>query len=142
MDSTLPSVISALGLDARSLSLLVVAAFLAILFLQSGLDKLLDYTGNLSWLKEHFSKSLLGGTVPVLLPLLTLFETAAGLFSAFAVVQVLMGAGYAWMWWGFMLSAASLLMLFFGQRVAKDYAGAAALVPYFLVVIFGLYLLG
>jgi len=122
--------------------LVFVAVFLAILFLQSGLDKVLDYSGNLSWLKEHFAKSPLGGTVPVLLPLLTLFETAAGLFSAFGVVQVLLGAGYTWMWWGFILAATSLVMLFFGQRIAKDYAGAAALVPYFLLVVFGLYLLG
>jgi diacylglycerol kinase len=26
-------------------------------------------------------------------------------------------------------------MLFFGQRVAKDYAGAASLVPYFILVV-------
>ncbi|MBI1192943.1 MAG: DoxX family protein [Bacteroidetes bacterium] len=134
--------VSALGLDARSLTLLFIAAFLAILFLQSGLDKVLDYAGNLSWLKEHFAKSPLRGTVPVLLPLLTLFETAAGLFSAFGLVQVLLGAGYAWLWWGFMVAAASLVMLFFGQRIAKDYAGAATLVPYFLLVVFGLFLLG
>jgi hypothetical protein len=27
------------------------------------------------------------------------------------------------------------VMLFFGQRMAKDYAGAAALVPYFILSI-------
>jgi hypothetical protein len=31
--------------------------------------------------------------------------------------------------------------LFFGQRVSKDYAGAAALVPYFLLALSGIYLL-
>jgi hypothetical protein len=31
-------------------------------------------------------------------------------------------------------------MLFFGQRLAKDYAGAAVLASYFLLVLFGLYL--
>jgi hypothetical protein len=32
-----------------------------------------------------------------------------------------------------MVSGVTFLALFFGQRMAKDYAGAAALVPYFLV---------
>jgi hypothetical protein len=31
--------------------------------------------------------------------------------------------------------------LFFGQRVSKDYAGAAVLVPYFLLALSGIYLL-
>jgi diacylglycerol kinase len=35
----------------------------------------------------------------------------------------------------------SILALFFGQRVAKDYAGAAVLVPYFLLTLVALYLL-
>ena len=35
--------------------------------------------------------------------------------------------------WGAALSGLSFLALFFGQRMAKDYAGAAGLVPYFLV---------
>jgi hypothetical protein len=32
-----------------------------------------------------------------------------------------------------LLSVTAILMLFFGQRLAKDYVGAAALVPYFIV---------
>jgi hypothetical protein len=38
------------------------------------------------------------------------------------------------------LGAASLTALFFGQRVAKDYPGAAVLVPYFLLLIVMMYL--
>jgi len=39
------------------------------------------------------------------------------------------------------LSAITLLMLLFGQRVAKDYAGAFTIVGYFVVVILGVMLL-
>ena len=31
-------------------------------------------------------------------------------------------------------------MLFFGQRLAKDYAGAATLVPYFILAVLGIWL--
>jgi diacylglycerol kinase len=34
-----------------------------------------------------------------------------------------------------------MLSLFFGQRMARDYAGAAVLVPYFLVTLIAIYLL-
>jgi hypothetical protein len=43
---------------------------------------------------------------------------------------------------GILLSMLALLMLFFGQRMAKDYAGAAGLVPYFLVAVLSLGLMG
>jgi hypothetical protein len=39
------------------------------------------------------------------------------------------------------VGAVNLVALFFGQRVAKDYVGAAALVPYFLLAISAVYLL-
>ena len=42
---------------------------------------------------------------------------------------------------GAVVGAINLTALFFGQRVAKDYVGAAVLVPYFLLAITGIYLL-
>jgi diacylglycerol kinase len=35
----------------------------------------------------------------------------------------------------------AILALFLGQRMAKDYAGAAVLVPYFLLALIAIYLL-
>jgi hypothetical protein len=43
--------------------------------------------------------------------------------------------------YGALISALSILGLFFGQRIAKDYAGAAILVPYFLLSLVAIYLL-
>ena len=34
-----------------------------------------------------------------------------------------------------MHTALNIAMLFFGQRIAKDYSGATSLVPYFIVCI-------
>ncbi len=36
---------------------ILISAFLGILFLQSGIDKVVDRRGNLDWLKGHFVKS-------------------------------------------------------------------------------------
>jgi len=43
--------------------------------------------------------------------------------------------------WGAVISAVAIVALFFGQRIAKDYAGAAVLVPYFLLTLLAIYLL-
>jgi len=118
-----------------------VCAFLAILFLQSGLDKVFDWKGNVDWLTGHFSKSPLAGFVAPMVAVITLFEVAAGVLCAIGVLEVLFSASRAMAIAGVLLSAASLLQLFFGQRIAKDYAGAAVLVPYFVVTLVGLYLL-
>ena len=109
------------------------ALFFAITFLQSGLDKVFDWKGNLGWLTGHFSKSPLRGVVTPLLLTLTLLELSAGALSAAGLVPLVLSGSPRLAMWGAALSGLSLVSLLFGQRIAKDYAGAAGLVPYFLV---------
>ncbi|RKH14386.1 DoxX family protein [Corallococcus sp. CA047B] len=120
---------------------LLCAAFLAILFLQSGLDKVVDWKGNLGWLTGHFAKSPLKGMVTPMLAVITLMELAAGALSAAGAVALVATGSPFLAYLGAVLSAVSLLALFFGQRMAKEYAGAAVLVPYFVVALAGVYLL-
>ncbi len=115
------------------------AAFLGILFLQSGFDKVFDSKGNLDYLKSHFEKSPLAPFVPRMLVVITLIEVAAGGFSGLGAVGALFGrTGLAWL--GALLANVAVVSLFFGQRLAKDYAGAAALVPYFLLTLAALWI--
>jgi hypothetical protein len=117
------------------------SAFLAILFLQSGIDKVVDRRGNLEWLKGHFAKSPLAGMVPLLVTAITILEIAAGTFSAVGCALIILKRGSTLAFYGAAIAAISIIALFFGQRMAKDYAGAATLVPYFLLALSALYLL-
>ena len=117
------------------------SAFLAILFLQSGIDKIVDRSGNLEWLSGHFAKSPLAQIVPALLITITILEIAAGALSAIGCLLVIVLKDSTVGFYGAILSAAAITALFLGQRIAKDYAGAAVLVPYFLVTLFAIYLL-
>jgi hypothetical protein len=117
------------------------SAFLAILFLQSGIDKVIDHRGNLEWLKGHFAKSPLAGVLPVLLAALTILEVAAGALSAIGCIMLVVSRDTTAAFYGAVTSAVALLALFFGQRMAKDYAGAAVLVAYFLLTLVTIYLL-
>src|SRR5437763_12567194 len=120
---------------------LLVSAFLAILFLQSGIDKIVDRQGNLSWLSGHFAKSPLAGTVPLLFAALTIIEVAAGLLSGIGFLALLFAHNPTIAFYGAVVSAVAILCLFLGQRLAKEYAGAAILVPYFLLTLVAIYLL-
>ena len=117
------------------------SAFLAILFLQSAIDKIVDRRGNLEWLTGHFSKSPLAGIVPALLISITILEVAAGALSGIGCVLLIVLGESGIAFYGAILSAAAITALFFGQRIAKEYAGAAVLVPYFLLALVAIYLL-
>src|ERR1700676_582529 len=118
---------------------ILVSAFLAILFLQSGIDKVVDRRGNLEWLKGHFAKSPLAGMVPLMVTAITILEIAAGALSAIGCALILFLRDSTLAFYGAVISALSILALFFGQRMAKDYAGAAVLVPYFLLSLVAIY---
>lgn len=108
-------------------------ALLAILFLQSGLDKVIDFKGNLAWLQGHFAKSPLAGQVAPMLAVITLTETAAGALAGIGAVMLVLDGSKTLGLYACQLCALNIVMLFFGQRLAKDYAGAASLVPYFIL---------
>jgi len=126
---------------AAWLSQAFVSAFLAILFLQSSIDKIIDRRGNLEWLTGHFAKSPLAGMVPALVTAITILELAAGTLSALGCLFVVLARNSTLAFYGAVLAAISIIALFLGQRVAKDYAGAATLVPYFLLALVATYLL-
>jgi diacylglycerol kinase len=127
--------------EAIHLMQIFASAFLAILFLQSGIDKIVDRSGNFEWLKGHFAKSPLAGIVPALLICITILEMAAGALSGVGCLLIILLKDSTIAFYGAILSAAAIIALFFGQRIAKDYAGAAVLVPYFLLTLVAIYLL-
>lgn len=116
------------------------AAFLAILFLQSSIDKIVNRRGNLEFLRDHFASSPLAGMVGPMFLVLTVLELAAGTFSAAGCALIVFAGRPAIAFYGAIFSALAILALFFGQRLAKDYPGAATLVPYFLVTLAAIYL--
>ncbi len=125
---------------ALLLAQILVSAFLTILFLQSAVDKIMDRAGNLGWLQGHFAKSPLAGFVPLLLTAITLLELAAGVLAAIGCAMLLLRHSSIVAFYGAVVSAVAIVALFFGQRMAKEYAGAATLVPYFLLTIAAIFL--
>lgn len=116
------------------------ALLVSILFIQSGLDKVIDWKGNLSFLKDHFSQTFLASTVPPMLATITLMELVTGFLAATGIFYFLATGSLIIIFYASIVGAASLTALFFGQRVAKDYPGAAVLIPYFILLLLMMYL--
>ena len=124
-----------LDLIGKNIPALLAAVFTAILFLQSGLDKVFDWKGNLEFITGHFSKTFLAPTVPIMFASITLMEVATGVLSAVGAIYFFVTGSTVLIFYAGVLGALSITALFFGQRIAKDYPGAAVLVPYFLLML-------
>lgn len=120
---------------------ILILLFLLISFLQSGIDKIIDWKGNLSWLQGHFKDTPLKDLVAFLLATILLSEVLSGVLCAIGFYQLIFIGESTIAFYGATLSCITLLMLLFGQRVAKDYDGARTIVIYFIPAVFLVFLL-
>jgi len=118
----------------RDMPLTLTAVMVAILFLQSALDKIFDWKGNVTYLTSHFEKTLFARFVLPMLATITLLEFLAGVGSAVGLIFFLASGVTTGLFHASAVGSVAICALFFGQRIAKDYAGAAILVPYFLLL--------
>lgn len=143
-NASAPSLLCAASMNALALwvAQILSAGFLAILFLQSGLDKVFDWEGNKGYIAGYFAKSPLAGFSTIMLAQITVLEVVVGLASAGGCAQLLLTKSSFVAFVGASLAGVNVLALFFGQRLAKDYAGAAGMVPYALFAIASVLLQG
>ena len=120
---------------------LLILGFLIVTFLQSGIDKIVDWKGNVSFIKVHFSNSPLKNSVPLLVAIILITEIIAGIFMIIGAYELISSGDKIYALIGTELAALALIFLLIGQRLAKDYAGAMTLAVYFVTTIFGVYLL-
>ncbi|MGS2738859.1 DoxX family protein [Sinomicrobium sp. M5D2P17] len=120
---------------------ILILLLLIITFLQSGIDKITDWKGNISWLREHFAKTFLENLIPFSVAMILVLEIIAGILCIWGVVSILTDNDKTYGFYGAALCCFTLLLLLFGQRVAKDYDGARGIVIYLIPAISGVYLL-
>ena len=119
----------------------LILFFLIVTFIQSGADKLIDWKGNISFITGHFKNSPLKNSVPALLGIILVLELIAGALMIVGAFQLYTSEAKEIALLGIELSAVTLIFLLIGQRLAKDYAGAMTLAVYFLIAVFGAFLL-
>lgn len=117
----------------------LISLFAGVLFLQSGLDKIFDFKGNKGYIQSVFAKTFFNSFSGILFVIIIILEVLAGISAFFGGIFYFVEGQKDFAILGLELSLLSLLCLFTGQRIAKDYAGAASLVGYFLLMAFGLF---
>lgn len=119
---------------------ILILLFLAVTFLQSGYDKIIDWKGNVGWLKSHFTNTFLGDKVPFSLGIILILEIIAGIL-ALAGIWFLFNDCKEIALYSAIVSSITLLLLLYGQRIAKDYDGARTIIIYFIPTIFLVFIL-
>jgi uncharacterized membrane protein YphA (DoxX/SURF4 family) len=118
---------------------LLILVFLAVTFIQSGYDKVMDWHGNVTWLKDHFAKTSLKNHVPLALFHVLVLEMISGILCVVGGIELLVNNGRTFGLYGGIFSCITLIMLLFGQRLAKDYDGARTIVIYFIPAVMVVY---
>lgn len=127
-------------MDALFLAKCLVCLYFAVLFLQSGIDKFVDWNGNVHYLDHHFGGSALHPFVLPMLAVITFMELATGVLCLGSVFSIAAGGADSIPILAMTLACLTLTMLFAGQRIVKDYPGAATITAYFGVALVGLLL--
>ena len=85
---------------------------------QSGLDKIFNWEGELEFMTEKFSKTVLSNFSTIGLIQVTILETLSGLISLFGSIMVLFFDDESYGIIGLILAAVSFSILMAGQRIS------------------------
>ena len=117
---------------------LLVLVFFLIVFIQSGLDKIFDYKGNLNFLKDllkiYFSPTL----IELALISVTILELTSGILCLIGIINFVFNDSNFIGLLGLIIGSIALLVLLFGQRVSKNYDGAKTIAIYFILAMVGI----
>ena len=117
----------------------LLLAFLAATFIQSGYDKTMYWKDNLAWLTGHFAKTPIKNVVPFSLFIILVLELISGVFCLAGILQLIINNGRTFGLYGAVAACITLIFLLIGQRMAKDYDGARTIVIYFMPAITAVY---
>ena len=120
---------------------ILILIFLALTFIQSAYEKIFYWKENVDWLKEHFAKTRLKNLVPLALINILILELISGVLCVVGGIELYINNGRTFGLYGAVFSSITLLMLLFGQRLAKDYDGARTIVIYFIPAVMAVLLL-
>ena len=122
----------------EKVAFLLVLVFFLIVFIQSGLDKIFDYKGNLNFLKDllkiYFSPTL----IELALISVTILELTSGILCLIGIINFVFNDSNFIGLLGLIIGSIALLVLLFGQRVSKNYDGAKTIVIYFILAMVGI----
>jgi len=127
-------------IEAKTIAYLLILVFFSIVFIQSGMDKIIDKKGNLSFLVSHLEKVFSRTLIKIAFYVVTFLEISSGILCLLGTFQLLFFEQKQLGLIGIFVGSVALLILLFGQRVSRNYDGAQTIVVYFILSITGVLL--
>jgi len=124
----------------ENIAFLFVLAFFLIVFIQSGVDKIVDYRGNLAFLKDLFKAFFSPPLITLALVSVTILEVISGVLCLIGICDFILNDSSFIGLLGLITGSLALLILLFGQRVSKNYEGAKTIAIYFILAMIGIVL--
>lgn len=124
----------------ENIAFLFVLAFFLIVFIQSGIDKIIDYKGNLTFLKGLFKAFFSPPLITLALISVTILEVISGVLCLIGIGDFILNDSSFIGLLGLITGSFALLILLFGQRVSKNYEGAKTIAIYFILAMIGIVL--
>ena len=128
-------------LPTENLEALLIVLFLIVAFGIALIEKLANLKETISYISEIFKTSFIRNFVKPLITILMLLEVLTLFFLVVGIFQLYFQNEKEMALLGIVFSCFSIIYMLIGQRIAKDYPGATSLTIYFILSIFGIYIL-
>jgi uncharacterized membrane protein YphA (DoxX/SURF4 family) len=122
----------------EKIAFLFVLAFFLIVFIQSSLDKIFDYKGNLNFLNDLLKIYFAPPLIALALISVTILELISGILCLIGIIDFVFNDSNFTGLLGLIIGSIALLVLLFGQRVSKNYDGAKTIAIYFILAMIGI----
>ena len=119
----------------------LIISYLTLSMGYSVVEKIIQWQNSLDYYTKHFKKSFLKNHVKGAIIIVILMETACVGLNITGLYLLLNGGGKMFAIWGLLAISMTLIVLMTGQRIAQDFSGAMNITVYFMLTVFGLFVL-
>ena len=120
---------------------ILILFFILISFLFSALEKIFNWNSSIVYYKDHFKNSFIKNYIRPLLIIVIFSEIITCILGSIGTYLILKERDFKFALFTTIAATITLFALLIGQRIAKDYAGAANITIYIILTILGTFMI-
>ena len=120
---------------------ILILIYILITFTYSALEKVFQWKESIDYYRSHFKDTFMEKLIPPSLLLVIFLEVITVVLLTWGIYDLIFLKQKQTGLFGLLLASITLLGLMIGQRVAKDYSGAMLITVYFILTVFGVFLM-
>jgi len=120
---------------------ILIIIYILITFIYSALEKIFQWKQSKDYYQSHFKNTFIERFIPLSLFLVIFMEIVTVVLSVIGLYNLILFDDKKIGLYAMGAAAITLLGLMTGQRITKDYPGAMLITVYFILAVFGVFLL-